>query len=234
MKKKLLILSLLWGGIALSAQTIVQQFTSLSQGLTIAPMELKEPTGKGNLLIAMSTIVSPGVRVLSVTDDAPNGGNAYKQIAGASSSCANKFAEIWYCENCKARVTERKFNLSDATSLSINSFLEVSNMALSSAADGNGAHVSDGTTTSAGLEPGASIKTTATDFIIARYFPTAPPPTGVTPAAWTYSPSYVYVQNAPPGTYQPTLTGAKPAGNFCMGMAAFKAAAPAAGSQPGK
>ena len=187
-------------------------------------MELKEPTGKGSVLIAMPAVLSPGVRVLKVTDDAPDGGNTYQQIAGASSSCANKFADIWYCENCKPGVTLLKFHLSDATTMSVNSFLELSNMALSSVPDGSGAHVSDGTATSEGLEVGASITTTAKDFVIARYFPTPPLPTGVTPKGWTYSPSYLYWLNAPPGTYQPTLTGGKAGGKFCMSMAAFKVA----------
>jgi len=228
MKKDLLILLLLWGGVAVSAQTIVQQVTSLSQAARVSPMELKEPTGKGNVLIATSAILTPGIRVLKVTDDAPDGGNVYQQVAGAASSCAKKSVDIWYCENCKAGVTELKFYLSDAATVSVNAFLEVSDMALSSVLDGSGAHVSDGTVSSEGLEVGASITTTAQDFIIARYFPTPPLPTGVTPAAWTYTPSYVYLLNAPAGTHQPTLTGAKAAGSFCMSMAAFKTAASAA------
>ena len=113
-------------------------------------------------------------------------------------------------------------------------FLKFRSMALSSVVDGSGAHVSDGTATSAGLEAGPSITTTTKDFIIARYFPSIPLPTGVTPAAWTYKTSYVYMQNAPPGTYQPTLTGAEAAGSFCMSMAAFKTAPSVAGSQPKK
>jgi len=52
---------------------------------------------------------------------------------------------------------------------SINSFLEVSNLALSSVLDGEGAQVSNGTATSAGLLVGPKIATTATDFVIARY-----------------------------------------------------------------
>ena len=229
MKKKLLLLSLLWGGVTLSAQTIVQQFTSLSQGAKDSFMELKEPTSKGNVLVAMSTIISPGVRVLSVIDDAPGGSNLYKKIEGASSSCANKFNDIWYCENCKAGATVVIFRQSEG-SASVISFLELSNMESTSVLDGSGAHVSDGTATSAGLDVGPSIKTSATDFIVANYFP---PPSGVTPTAWTFSPSFAYVKNAPAGTYQPTLT-AKAAGGFCIGMAAFKTAAPAAALGPNK
>ena len=233
MKKKLLIVLLLWGGVELSAQTIVQQFAAVSSRPSpVSDMDLNEPTGKGSVLIAMPALLSPGVKVLSVTDNAPDGGNTYKQIPGAISSCAKKSLDIWYCENCKPGVTELKFHLSDRAKASINAFLEVSNIALSSVVDGSGAHVSDGTATSAGLEVGPSITTTATDFIIARYFPTAPLPTGVTPAAWTYTTSYVYVLNAPSGTYQPTLTGGKAAGSFCMSMAAFKTAASVASPQP--
>jgi len=232
MKKKLLIL-LLWGGVELSAQTIVQQFAAISAGAgTVSDMDLNQPTGKGSVLIAMPVLLSPGVKVLSVTDNAPDGGNTYKQVSGAISSCANKFLDIWYCESCNPGVTELKFHLSDHVKGSINAFLEVSNMVLSSVVDGSGAHVSDGTATGGGLEVGPSITTTAKDFIIARYFPTAPLPTGVTPAAWTYTTSYVYLLNAPSGTYQPTLTGASAGGSFCMGMAAFKTAASIPIAQP--
>jgi len=234
MKKRLLMLLLLWGGVELSAQTIVQQYVAISQGNYVSDMDLKEPTRKGSVLLAMPAILSPGIKVLSVTDNAPGGGNTYKQIPDAFSSCANKTVDIWYCENCNPGVTELKFHLSDRAKGSINAFFEVSNMALSSVVDGSGAHVSDGTATSAGLEAGPSITTTTKDFIIARYFPSVPLPTGVTPAAWTYTTSYVYVQDAPPGTYQPTLTGAEAAGSFCMSMAAFKTAPSVAGSQPKK
>lgn len=228
--KKLLLLSLLWGGVGLAAQTIVQQSTILSQGSAgLSLIELEKPTAKGDVLIAMSTVLSPGNAVLSVTDDAPGGSNVYKKIEGASASCATKPVDIWYCEKCKGGVSEVKFNMSNA-SMIVNSFLEVSDLATSAALDGS-AHVSDGTATGAGQEAGGSIKTTARDFIIALYFPTAPRPTGVTPVAWTFNPSYVYVKSGAPGTYQPTLTGAKPSGQYCMGMAAFKAAAGSAASK---
>src|ERR1700681_4770218 len=233
MKEQLLILMLLlWGGVELSAQTIVQQFVAISTGGEVSDMDLSQPTGKGSVLIAMPVLLSPGAKVLSVTDNAPDGGNTYKQIPGATSSCANKSVDIWYCENCKPGVTELKFHLSGQPKGSINAFLEVSDMALSSVVDGSGAHVSDGTATSGGLEVGPSITTTAKDFVIARYFPTAPLPTGVTPAAWTYTTSYVYALNAPSGTYKPTLTGTSAGGSFCMGMAAFKTAASVAIPQP--
>jgi hypothetical protein len=234
MRKEFLILLLLWGGTELSAQTIVQQITAVSQGAYVAPLELKEATVKGSVLIAMPMVLTPGIRVVKVTDNAPDDGNTYQKIAGAAASCANKFVDIWYCENCKPGVTELKFYLSDPASLSVNAFLEVSNLATSSVVDGSGAQVSDGAATSGGLEVGPSITTTAKDFIIARYSSIPPFPTGVTPAAWTHNPSYVYALNAPAGTYQPTLTGGKAGDNFCMGMAAFKTAAPVAGSQPSK
>jgi hypothetical protein len=232
MKEQLLILLLLWGGLELSAQTIVQQFVAISTGGEVSDMDLNQATGKGRVLIAMPVLLSPGAKVLSVTDNAPDGGNTYKQIPGATASCVNKSVDIWYCENCNPGVTELKFHLSGQPKGSINAFLEVSDMALSSVVDGSGAHVSDGTATSGGLEVGPSITTTAKDFIIARYFPTAPLPTGVTPAAWTYTTSYVYALNAPSGTYQPTLTGGSAGGTFCMGMAAFKTAASVAIAQP--
>lgn len=231
MKKRLLMLLLLCGGVGLSAQTIVQQYTAISQGTATSDMDLKEPTSKGSVLIAMPVQLLPGIKVLSVTDNAPDGGNTYKQVQGAFSSCANKSVEIWYCENCNPGVTELKFHLSGFAKGSINAFLEVSNLASSSVLDGSGAHASDGTASSAGLEAGPSIKTTAKDFIVARYFPNVPLPTGVTPAAWTYTPSYVFLQDAAPGTYQPTLTGAKAGDSYCMSMAAFKTAPAAASSQ---
>jgi hypothetical protein len=234
MKKKLLILLLLWGGVELSAQTIVQQFVAVSSRPSpVSDMDLPAATGSGNVLIAMPGPLAPGVTVLSVTDNAPAGGNTYKQVPGAASSCgANGSLDIWYCENCNSGVTELKFHLSGDARISINAFLEVSKMPLSSVVDGSGAHVSDGTRTSGGLEVGPSITTTATDFIIARYFSTNPIPTGVTPAAWTYKTSYVYVLNGPSGTYQPTLIGGSAAGSFCMSMAAFKTVASVAISQP--
>jgi len=241
MKGKLLIALLLWGGVELSAQTIVQQFTAVSSGAgTVSDMDLPEPTGKGSVLIAMPVLIMPGVKVLSVTDNAPDGGNTYKQVPGTVTSCAKQSLDIWYCENCNPGVTELKFHLSDHVKASLNAFLEVSNLALSSVVDGNGASVKDGTATSAGLEVGPRMTTTAKDFIIARYFATPPIPSGVTPAAWTRTPSYVYALDAAAGTYQPTLTGAKTGDNFCMGMAAFKIAAPVetavpvAGAQPSK
>jgi hypothetical protein len=234
MKKRLLMLLLLWGGVELSAQTILQQYVAISQGNDVSDMDLKDPTAKGSLLIAMPVQLLAGTKVLSVTDNAPDGGNTYRQIQGAVSSCGNKAVDIWYCENCNPGVTELKFHLSGRTKGCINAFMEVSNMALSSAVDGSGAHVSDGSATSAGREVGPSITTTAKDLIVARYFPTDPVPTGVTPAAWAYTTSYVYLADAPPGTYQPTLTGGKPGGSFCMSMAAFKIAPPEASSEPKK
>jgi hypothetical protein len=193
-------------------------------------MDLVRPTGKGSVLIAMPALLSPDVRVLSVTDNAPDGGNTYKQVPGSNSSCAKKSVDIWYCENCNSGVTELKFHLSGHVKASINAFLEVSGMALSSVLDGSGAQLSDGTGTSEGQYVGLSTATTAQDFIIARYFSTPPIPTGVTPAAWTYTTTYVYVQNGRPGIYQPTLTGGRPAGDFCMSLAAFKTAASASPS----
>jgi hypothetical protein len=233
MRSRLLILLLLWGGVELSAQTIAQEFAAISAGAgTVSDMDLTTPTAEGSILIAMPVLLSPGIKVLSVTDNAPAGGNTYKQVSAASSSCGNQSLDIWYCEKCNPGVTELRFHLSAHVRASINGFLEVSNIALSSPVDGSGAHVSDGTATSAGLEAGPSIKTTAKDFIIARYFSDSPGPTGVTPAGWTFKTSYVYMLNAPAGTYQPTLTGGKAGGSFCMGMAAFKTAASVASSQP--
>lgn len=224
MKKTLFIffLSLSLGAEA-RAQTILQQFSAVSSGAgTVSDMDLPEPTGKGSVLITMPLLLTPGVKVVSVTDNAPDGGNTYKQIPGTSSSCSDQALDIWYCENCNPGVTELKIHLSDHVRASINAFLEVSGLALSSVVDGSGAHLSDGTATSGGFEVGPDITTTAKDFIIARYFSTAPLPSGVTPVAWTHKPSYVYVLTGPSGKYQPTLTGAVPAGKFCMSMAAFK------------
>jgi hypothetical protein len=233
MRKRLLILLLLCGGVELSAQTIVQEFAAISAGAgTVSDMDLTTPTADGSVLIAMPLLLSPGIKVLSVTDNAPAGGNTYKQVPAANSSCGNQSLDIWYCEKCNPGVTELKFHLSAHIRASINGFLEVSNIALSSPVDGSGVHVSDGTATSGGLEVGPSINTTAKDFIVARYFSSSPGPTGVTPAGWTFKTSYVYLLNAPAGTYQPTLTGGRAGGSFCMGMAAFKAASSVASSHP--
>lgn len=232
MKGRFLILLLLWGGVELSAQTIVQQFAAISKGSGMKSDLDIEPTAKGSTLIGMPGQLSPGVKVLSVTDNAPDGGNTYKQVSGASSSCPEGHLDIWYCENCNPGVTELQFHLSGRVKASINSFLEVSNLASSSVLDGSGAQVSNGTATSAGLEVGPMIKTTATDFIVARFFSASPYPTGVAPEAWTFKPSYVYLLNGPPGTYQPTLTGGVGGATFCMSVAAFKAAPPVATPPP--
>jgi hypothetical protein len=233
MKEKLLILLVFVGGIELSAQTIVQQFAALSSGSgEVSDMDLNTPTGKGHVLIAMPELLSPGVKVVSVTDNAPGGGNTYKQVPDASSSCPNRLIDIWYCENCKPGVTELKFHLSGAVKGNINGFIELSNMPSSSVLDGSGVHLNDGTVTSAGLEVGPEITTTATDFIVARYPISVPGPNphGVTPATWKFTTSYVYELNAPSGTHQPTLTGAKAAAKFCVSSAAFKTAPPVAAS----
>src|SRR5947209_1555525 len=175
MKGKFLLVFLLWGGGDLSAQTIVQQFAALSRSTgTTSDLDI-EPTGKGSMLIAMPGQLSPGAKVVGVTDNAPDGGNSYKQVAGASSSCADHGPlDIWFCENCNPGVTELKFHISGSGAGSINSFLEVSNLALSSALDGSGTQVSNGTASSAGAEVGPAIKTTSTDFIVARFFSDIP------------------------------------------------------------
>jgi hypothetical protein len=232
MKVGFLTLLLLCGAVRLPAQTIVQQFFAIgSMPAPTADMDLPNPTVQGNVLIAMPGPTSNGVKVLSVTDNAPGGGNTYKQVPGAASSCgAAQTLDIWYCENCNGGVTELKFHLSGGARASINAFLELSEMPRSSVLDGTGAHVSDGTRTSAGLEVGPSIKTTGKDFVVARYTSTNPIPTGVTPASWMYKTTHVYQLNAPAGNYQPTLTGGGTSGTFCMSMAAFKTAAPVASS----
>jgi hypothetical protein len=230
MKKTVLIVTLLWG-VALPAQTIIQQFAAVSAGAAeTSDMDLTQPTSPGSTLIAMLGQLSPGIKVVSITDNAPDGGNSYKEVTTASSACAGKALQIWYCENCKAGVTEVKYHLSAHVRGSINAFLEVSNLAFSSVLDG-AAHLTDGPATSQGLETGPRIVTTATDFVIARYFATTHP-TGVTPDTWIYKPTYVYGLNLPAGTYQPTLTGGKAGDSFCMSMAAFKTAAPVPASQP--
>ena len=199
----------------------------------VSDMDLNQPTGPGSVLIAMPEMLSPGIKVLSVTDNAPDGGNTYKQVKDATSSCENRQVEIWYCENCKAGVTELKFHLSGHVRGSINGFFEVSGLALSSVLDGSGAQVSDGTSTSEGTEIGPKITTTATDFMIARYSSSARP-TAVSPADWTYKPAYAFGNHLPPGSYQPTLTVGSAGGNFCMSMAAFKTASQPPAPQPSR
>ena len=226
MKPTFLMLLLFCGGVELSSQTIVQQFAAVSAGAgQVSDMDLNQPTGQGSVLIAMPEMLSPGIKVLSVTDDAPDGGNTYKQIKDASSSCENRPIEIWYCENCKAGVTELKFHLSGHVQGSINAFFEVSDMALSSVLDGNGAHISDGAANSEGQEIGPKIATTTTDFIIARYSSSSHP-TGGRPADWTFKPAYAYGKQLLAGSYQPTLTVESAGGKFCMSVAAFKTATP--------
>ncbi len=235
MKIKMLVFLLLWGGIELSAQTILQQFTAVSSGAgTVSDMDLPNETSKGSVLIAMPVLFSPDIRVLEVTDNAPGGGNTYKQVPGSVSSCSQKSLDIWYCENCKAGVTELKFHLSDHVKGSLNSFVEVSSMALASVLDGSGAQVSNKTGSGTGEQAGPSITTTAKDFVIARYFSDPPFPSGVKPAAWTYGKSYVYALNAPAGPYTPTMTGGKAGGEYCMSVAAFKTGTSPAGAKPGK
>jgi len=227
MKRSLLVF-LLMAGTASSAQTVLQQFAAVSSGAgTVSDMDLPQPSAKGSVLIAAPILLTPDVKVVSVTDNAPAGGNIYKAVKGSLSYCNKQALEIWYCENCNPDVTELKFHLSGHVRASINNFLEVSGLALSEVLDGMGAAVSDGTVTSAGQGEGPKLTTTAQDFILAPYFSTPPLPTGVTPAAWSHHPSYVYLLNGAPGTYQPNLTGGKSGSNFCASMAAFKTAATA-------
>jgi hypothetical protein len=224
MKKTVLMLLLLWG-VESSAQTILQEFAAVSSGAgVVSDMDLPQTSSEGSVLIAMLSQLTPGIKVESVTDDAPGGSNVYKRVDEANSSCAEKPIEIWYCEKCKAGVNELKFHLSAHTQASINVFLEVSNLSQSLVLDG-AAHVSDAVANAKGLEPGPRIVTTATDFVIAR-FVAKTRPTGVTPETWTYKTSYVYGLNMPAGTHQPTLTGGKAGDSFCMSMAAFKTAVP--------
>ena len=104
-------------------KTIVQQYTAISQGYDVSDMDLKQPTAAGSVLIAMPVVLTPGLKVLSVTDDQ---GNTYKQVTTAAAACGNRPVNIWYCENCKAGVMELKFHLSGRTKGSINSFIELS------------------------------------------------------------------------------------------------------------
>jgi hypothetical protein len=193
----------------------------------VSDMDLPQTSSEGSVIIVMPSQLTPGIKVESVTDDAPGGSNLYKRADGANSSCAAKPIEIWYCEKCKAGVNELKFHLSEHTQASINVFLEVSNLALPAVLDGT-AHVSDAVANAKGVEPGPRIVTTATDFVIARFVGQTRP-TGVTPETWTYKTSYVYGLNMAAGANQPTLTGGKAGDSYCMSMAAFKTApAPAA------
>ncbi|MGA9529940.1 MAG: hypothetical protein WBS24_17635 [Terriglobales bacterium] len=231
MKKTLIVLLALCAfalsAVSVSAQTIVQQFAALSSGGAVSDMDL-EPTTEGSTIIAMPLPLTPGLKVLSVTDNAPAGGNTYKQVPGSAATCEGKSLDIWYCEKCNAGVTELKFHLSDRSKGVINAFIEVAGLASSSVLDGEGANVTDGNRSKEGAEVGPTIKTTAKDFIVARYFSAPPPALAVTPAEWSLMPSYAFVLSGAPGTYQPTITGGGTEGKYCMSVAAFKAAAPAA------
>jgi hypothetical protein len=226
MKKALVTWMLSWAVAAgLSAQTIIQQFAAVSAGAgQVSDMDLPNPTAEGSVLIAMPVQLSPDIKIVSITDNSPDGGNIYKQVPSSTSYCAKRALEIWYCEKCKAGVTELKFHLSGHVRASINGFMEVAGLAVPVALDGQGMVVSDGVASSGGALAGPSLKTTAKDFVIARFFADPPIPTGVSPAAWTYKSSYVYGLNLAPGAYQPTLTGGKASGSFCMSAAAFKLA----------
>ena len=226
--KKTLVALLFWAMTAgLPAQTITQQFAAISAGAgQVSDMDLPNPTAEGSVLIAMPLQLSPDVRLVSITDNAPDGGNTYKAVPGATSFCAKQTLEIWYCEKCKAGVTELKFHLSGHVRASINGFMEVAGLAVPAVLDGNGIAMSDGIVSSAGSFTGPTLKTTARDFVIARYFADPPIPASVTPAVWTYKPSYAYGLNLAPGAYQPTFTGGKAGGGFCISMAAFKLAGP--------
>jgi len=225
MKKALAVL-FLFSAIAASAQTILQQFAAISAGAAdVSDMDLPNPTAEGSVLIASPMQLSPDIKILKITDNAPDGGNIYKQVPGALSLCSKKVLEIWYCEKCKGGVTELKFHLTGHVRASINGFMEVTGLAVPAALDGDGVSLSDGVASNAGTLAGPTIKIKARDFVIARFFSDPPIPTAVTPAAWTYKTSYVYGLNLAPGAYQPTLTGGKPGGSFCMSIAAFKLAA---------
>jgi hypothetical protein len=232
MKSTLVVLMALCA-IQLRGQTIIQQFSAVSRGTgVVSDMDLA-PTAKGSVLIAMPLELSTGVKVLSVTDNAPDGGNTYKQVPGASSSCGKRVLDIWYCERCRPGVTELKFHLSDHVDASINAFVEVTGLASPAVVDGSGVHLTDGSATADGVEAGPSISTTAKDLVVARYFSSAPMPTAVTPEPWIFNPSFVYLVNETSGSYRPTLTGAKAVGQFCMSMAAFRTAPADAGSPAG-
>jgi hypothetical protein len=216
----------------LSAQTVVQQFAAVSAGAgTVSDMDLIQPTAEGSVLLAMPEQLTPGIKVETVTDNAPDGGNKYQKVTAAASSCASRSIEIWYCEKCKGGVTELKFHLSGHVRASINGFMEVSGVALSDVLDGSGAQVSDAAATKDGQQVGPKITTKATDFVIARYSTTSRP-SAVSLPGWTFKTTYVYGTNLPPGTYQPALTGGKTAGSFCMSMAAFKAGPASADAKP--
>src|SRR5450755_1806356 len=124
MQRVFLIMLLLWGGLELSAQTLVQEFAAISKGSGMKSDLDVQPTAKGSTLIGMPFEMSPNVKVVSVTDNAPDGGNTYKKASGASSSCPEGPLDIWYCENCNPGVTELQFHLSGHVKASINSFLE--------------------------------------------------------------------------------------------------------------
>ena len=227
MKRALLLFAVLWASLS-PAQTVLQHFIAVSKGgIDVSDMDIGT-TSEGSVIIAMPLQLSPGVKVLSVTDNAPTGSNIYKQIPASTASCDKLDMEIWYCEKCAAGVTELKFHLSGPPRASLNALVEVSGLALPAVLDGQGTHLEDGTRTSKGEEVGPVIKTTMADFIIARYHSDFPIPKAVTPDPWQYRTSYVYIPNAPAGSYQPTLSGGEgKSGKYCMSAAAFKVAPPA-------
>src|SRR5580658_9348752 len=110
MKNTLIVLTMLCAA-RVSAQTVVQQFVAVSRGAgTVSDMDL-QPTVEGSTLIAMPFELTPGIKVLSVTDNAPDGGNTYKEVSGSAASCQGQSLSLWYCEKCNSGVTELKFHL---------------------------------------------------------------------------------------------------------------------------
>ncbi len=91
MKKNLLLFLLLWAGVDLSAQTVLQQFTAVSSGAgTVSDMDLPQPTAKGSVLIAMPVQLSPDIKLISVTDNAPDGGNTINKLLVRLPPAGNK------------------------------------------------------------------------------------------------------------------------------------------------
>ncbi len=233
--RRLFALLVIWTAVYAPAQTVVQKFVALSRGSgTTSDLDLAQPTAQGSLLIAMPLLLTPDVKIVSVTDNAPNGGNTYKQVTGASSSCQKQALDIWYCENCAGGAIELKFHHSAPVRASMNAFIEVSGAALSSVLDGMGVHINDGSATNDGSLVGPKISTTSKDFIVARYFATPSLPVGVTPSNWIQTPAFAYGVDLPADTYQPKLTGAPASANFCMSVAAFKVSDPVSTPPPPK
>jgi hypothetical protein len=95
---------------------LVHPPVSKTHGLSDGPSDsvVVLPTLAGDLLVVGITLAALG-SVISITDNAPGGGNAYESDVRASDP-STESAEIWYARNSRAGATEVTVTLSAAPS----------------------------------------------------------------------------------------------------------------------